>query len=156
MPTLSLHRVGGQSDAIKRPALLKLVTFNEPRSRMRDIGQAESRNLRRQTHRQSNCRDQLYAAVHLMPCTCRHARRVTRAIGRAPSIAHPATPFSGLLLPSSPHNDPTRRLTRAFSNADRFNERDCRNRAALTSRTRRSPALTNLVNVHPHFRRFEI
>lgn len=44
----------------------------------------ENRNLRRQMHRQSNYRDQLFAAVRLMPCTC---QQDAAAIGRlSPNI----------------------------------------------------------------------
>lgn len=65
-------------------------------------------------HRQSNCRDQLYAAIHLMPCTCRHARRYSTPAVIERSVDHRSRAWhflsSGLLLLSSPH-DPTQRLT---------------------------------------------
>lgn len=80
VPTPPLHRRRTKGRRSNGQRCWMLVTFNEPRSRMHDIGQAECRNLRRRMHRQSNCRDQLYAAVHLMPCTCRHARRYSRSV----------------------------------------------------------------------------
>jgi len=104
--TLPLHRQRLQSDQTPMP--FKLVTLNEPRLRASPYVRyrtGESRNLRRLMHRQSNCRDQLYAAVRLMPCTCRHARRYSmpRAIDRS-SIVTGKIHFSGLLLLSSLRN----------------------------------------------------
>lgn len=46
-------------------------------------GTGENRNLRRQMHRQSNYRDQLFAAVRLMPRTC---QQDAAAIGRQISL----------------------------------------------------------------------